>query len=151
MVITTAAKPRPPTPACSDGQQSAIGGRSQTPPVIIQSHLARTRPRKCFTIFLRPRPTVRILADAAKYLLITLAMLYALDFAVFQVRHLRGSGLSTVAVDQFLSTPLKGNKAEYDYLGTANQTCSRALFPQYASAAWNPPCWWLQRHKTTWQ
>ncbi len=96
-------------------------------------------------------PTVRILGEVAKYLLITLAILYAFDFAIFQVRHLRGSGLSTVAVDQFLSTSLKGNKAEYDYLGTANQPCSQTLFPQYASSTWNPPCWWLQRHKTTWQ
>jgi hypothetical protein len=94
---------------------------------------------------------VRILGEAARYFLITLAILYALDFAVFQVRHLRGSGLGTVSVDQFLSTTLKGNKAEYDYLGSANQTCSRSLFPQYASSSWNSPCWWLQRHNTTWQ
>jgi hypothetical protein len=96
-------------------------------------------------------PIVRILGEAAKYFLITLAVLYMLDFAVFQIRHLRGSALGTVAVDQFLSTPLKGNKAEYDYIGTANQTCSRTLFPQYASSTWNQPCWWLQRHNTTWQ
>jgi hypothetical protein len=96
-------------------------------------------------------PIVRILGEAARYFLITLAILYALDFAVFQVRHLRGSGLGTVSVDQFLSTTLKGNKAEYDYLGSANQTCSRSLFPQYASSTWNPPCWWLQRHNATWQ
>lgn len=94
---------------------------------------------------------MRILSDAARYFLITLAILYVLDFAVFQIRHLRGSGLSTVSIDQFLSTPLKGNKAEYDYLGSANQTCSRTLFPQYASSTWNPPCWWLQRHNATWQ
>jgi hypothetical protein len=100
---------------------------------------------------LRPAPTVRILADAAKYLLFTLVILYVLDFAVFHVRQLRGSGMSAVAVDQFLSTPLKGNKAEYDYLGTSNQPCSRSLFPQYASSTWNPPCWWLQHHNATWQ
>jgi hypothetical protein len=94
---------------------------------------------------------VQFLGQAAKYLLVALVVLYVLDFCVFHVRELRGSALSTVPVDQFLSTPLKGNKAEYDYLGTDNQTCSRSLFPQYASAAWNPPCWWLQRHASTWQ
>jgi len=94
---------------------------------------------------------VRILGEAAKYLLITLAILYALDFAIFHVRQLRGGGLSTIPVDQFLATPLKGDKAEYDYLGTTNQTCSRSLFPQYASSNWNPPCWWLKRHNATWQ
>jgi len=92
---------------------------------------------------------VQILSQAAKYFLITLAILYALDFAVFHIRG--GSALGTVAVDQFLSTAMKGDKAEYDYLGTANQTCSRSLFPQYASSIWNPPCWWLQRHPTAWQ
>ena len=94
---------------------------------------------------------MRILSEVAKYFLITLAVLYALDFVTFHARQQRGIALSTIAVDQFLSTPLKGNKAEYDYLGTANQPCSRTLFPQYASSTWNPPCWWLQRHKTTWQ
>ncbi len=97
------------------------------------------------------RPTVRILSQAARYFLISLVTLYALDFAIFHARQLRGGGLDTVAVDQFLSTPLKGDKAEYDYLGTVNQNCSRTLFPEYASSTWNPPCWWLRRHNTTWQ
>ncbi len=115
------------------------------------SHPQRTPPTNALRYPCAPRPIVRILGEAARYFLITVAILYALDFAVFQVRHLRGSGLGTVSVDQFLSTTLKGNKAEYDYLGSANQTCSRSLFPQYASSTWNPPCWWLQRHNTTWQ
>ena len=94
---------------------------------------------------------MRIVGEAAKYLLITLAILYALDWTVFEVRRMRGSGMGSVAVDQFLATPLKGSKAEYDYLGTANQPCSRTLFPQYAASDWNPPCWWLVRHNTRWQ
>lgn len=94
---------------------------------------------------------MQFLGQAAKYLLITIVALYALDFAAFHARQFRGAGLSTVSVDQFLSTPLKGNKAEYDYLGTSNQTCSRSLFPQYASSVWNPPCWYLRRHAASWQ
>lgn len=94
---------------------------------------------------------MRILGEAAKYLLIIFAILYALDWSVFEVRRTRGSGMGTVLVDQYLSTPLKGNKAEYDYLGTANQACARTLFPQYAAPNWNPPCWWLESHKTSWQ
>lgn len=94
---------------------------------------------------------MRILGDAAKYLVIGLAILYALDWTVFEVRRMRGSAMGSVSVDQFLSTPLKGNKAEYDYLGTANQRCSRTLLPQYAEANWNAPCWWLARHNTQWQ
>ncbi len=94
---------------------------------------------------------MRILGEAAKYLLISLAILYALDWSVFEVRRMRGSGMGSVAVDQFLATTLKGNKAEYDYLGTANQNCSHSLFPQYAGAEWNSPCWWLARHNAQWQ
>jgi len=94
---------------------------------------------------------VRILSQAAKYVVIAVIILYALDFAIFQIHRIRGSAMSTVSVDQFLSTTLKGNKAEYDYLGTSNQPCARSLFPQYAASAWNPPCWYLQRHNTTWQ
>lgn len=94
---------------------------------------------------------MRILSQAAKYIVIACVLFYALDFAVFQIRRIQGSGMSTVSVDQFLSTPLKGNKAEYDYLGTASQACARALFPQYAASTWNSPCWYLQRHATNWQ
>ena len=94
---------------------------------------------------------MRIPGLAAKYLLIALAILYALDLCIFQVRRLRGTGMGTVPVDQYLATPLKGNKAEYDYLGTANQNCSHTLFLQYAASNWNPPCWWLDRHRASWQ
>ena len=94
---------------------------------------------------------MRILGEAAKYLLISLAILYALDWSVFEVRRMRGTGMGSVAVDQFLATTLKGNKAEYDYLGTANQTCTHSLFPQYAGSEWNSPCWWLARHNAQWQ
>jgi hypothetical protein len=94
---------------------------------------------------------VRILGDAAKYLVISLAILYALDLSVFEVRRMRGGGMGSVAVDQFLATTLKGNKAEYDYLGATNQKCSRTLYPQYAESNWNIPCWWLARHNAQWQ
>lgn len=94
---------------------------------------------------------MRILGEAAKYLLITFAILYALDWTIFEIRRVAGTGMGTVTVEQYLSTSLKGNKAEYDYLGTANQNCSRSLLPQYALSAWNTPCWWLEGHKTVWQ
>jgi len=86
-----------------------------------------------------------------KYLLIGAAAVYAADFAVFAVRLASGSGMGTVPVDNFLKTSLKGSKEEYDYLGTASQSCSHSLFPQYAGSAWNSPCWWLARHRTKWQ
>lgn len=87
----------------------------------------------------------------SKYLLIALVILYAADFAVFEVKLSRGAGLQSVSVDEFLKTPLKGEKMEYDYLGAGSENCARAVFPQYAAARWNPPCWWLKRHNVSWQ
>ena len=87
----------------------------------------------------------------AKYLLVVLLLLYALDSTVFVVRRSRGTAMGSVPVEQYLQTSLKGNKAEYDYLGTSNQSCSRTLFPQYAASQWNLPCWWMARHKAQWQ
>ena len=94
---------------------------------------------------------IEVLGTVAKYILIGLIVLYVLDWSVFELRRVRGGGMGTVSVEQYLQTPLKGQKAEYDYLGTADQSCSRTLFPQYAASQWNPPCWWLQRHKAQWQ
>lgn len=97
------------------------------------------------------RTPLEILGEAAKFLLVGLAVLYVLDWTVFEARRARGTAMGSVAVEQYLQTPLKGSKAEYDYLGTANQVCSRTLFPQYAASQWNSPCWWLERHKAQWQ
>ena len=94
---------------------------------------------------------LEIAGKTAKYLLLGVMLAYGLDWSVFELRRLRGTAMATVAVEQYLQTPLKGGKAEYDYLGTANQSCARALFPQYANSQWNPPCWWLERHKAQWQ
>jgi len=85
------------------------------------------------------------------YLLFSLAVLYALDWIVFEIRLVRGAGLGSVSVEQYLRTPLKGSKMEYDYLGTADATCSRTVFPQYAGSSLTPPCWWLKRHNQRWQ
>jgi len=98
-----------------------------------------------------PMEQLEILGKGAKYLLIGLVALYVLDWSVFEVRRVRGTAMGSVAVEQYLQTSLKGDKAEYDYLGTANQTCSRTIFPQYETSQWDVPCWWLERHKARWQ
>lgn len=95
--------------------------------------------------------SLKILGLVAKYLVISLAVLYLVDWLVFEVRELRGTGLRTVSVEQYLATPLKGSKAQYDYMGAADEDCSRTLFPQYAKSTWNPPCWWLQKHHQRWE
>jgi len=93
---------------------------------------------------------LRRLRATTTYLLIGLALLYVADVCVFEVRLMRGVGLGSVPVEQYLKTPLKG-ATEYDYMGTADVNCSRAIFPQYAESQWNPPCWWLQRHRQRWR
>jgi hypothetical protein len=94
---------------------------------------------------------LRYLATAAKYLLIAVVVIYAVDWAVFEARLSHGTGLQSVSVDQFLTTPLKGQKTEYDYLGTSAVSCASSLLPQYAASQWNPPCWYLKRHNVSWK
>ncbi len=76
-----------------------------------------------------------------------LALLYVGDWAVLEVRVAHGTAYSTVEVTQFLATQLKGNKTEYDWMGTVEETCTRSLFPQKR----HPPCWWLKRHTSQWE
>ena len=64
---------------------------------------------------------------------------YGGDWAIFK---LRGSLTSKVTVNRYLTIPLKGNKQEFDYLGSVDVPCSISLFPQ----AGQTPCWQLRRH-----
>jgi hypothetical protein len=66
--------------------------------------------------------------------------LYGADFAVFK---LRGSPRSTVTVNRYVTIPLKGNKQEFDYLGTTDVPCTASLFPQAAQST----CWQLRRNR----
>jgi hypothetical protein len=66
-------------------------------------------------------------------------VVYMGDWAVFR---LRGSPLSKVTVNRYLTVPLKGRKLEYDYLGTMDVPCSVSLFPQSGQT----PCWQLRRN-----
>jgi hypothetical protein len=89
----------------------------------------------------------RQLAGAAVVMVVLLALLFVGDWLVLRFRIAHGTGYSTVSVDQFLATSLKGNKTEYDFVGTVQETCSRSIFPQNG----NPPCWWLKRHTSQWE
>jgi hypothetical protein len=77
--------------------------------------------------------------------LAVLFVLYLGDWAVLRVR--AGDQVSSsVPVEQFLRTRLKGQKEEFDYMGTVQRPCVPSLFP-HSSAA---PCWWLKSHKIQW-
>ena len=88
-----------------------------------------------------------ILEQTAKALVVTAVVLWLADWAVFRVREARGTAFDSVQVEEYLSTALKGNKQEYDYMGTATVSCARALFPHGGA----PACWWERRHTTQWE
>jgi hypothetical protein len=88
-----------------------------------------------------------ILEHTAKFLLVAAIVLWVSDWAMFRVRLARGTAFDSVQVEQYLSTALKGNKQEYDYMGTVQMNCARAIFPHGGS----PACWWLRRHTTQWE
>ena len=78
-------------------------------------------------------------------LLAVLALLYLGDWVALLMRG-TGQASSSVQVEQFLRSPLKGQKEEFDYMGTTDQPCVRSLFPHNSET----PCWWLQHHKIRW-
>jgi hypothetical protein len=78
-------------------------------------------------------------------LLAFLVVLYLGDLIVLRIR-IGNQESSSVQVQQFLKTPLKGQKEEFDYMGTVNQPCVPSLFPHWSET----PCWWLKRHKVQW-
>jgi hypothetical protein len=83
---------------------------------------------------------VRVLLFAA----VATLLAYAADTVVYLMR---GSPSSTVTVSRFMGVPLKGQKEEYDYLGTAPVPCAVALFPQKGLE----PCWHLRRNPNQWE
>lgn len=88
----------------------------------------------------------RILWRSIQILLGIVVVIYLTDWAVLRIKMMHGTGYGTVQVDQFLSTALKGNKEQYDFMGTFPEICSHSIFPHAA-----PPCWWLSRHTSHWE
>jgi hypothetical protein len=85
----------------------------------------------------------RVWGRILRGLLALLVVLYLGDWIILRVR---AQGSNSVQVEQFLRTPLKGQKEEFDYMGTVAQPCVPALFPHQSEE----PCWWLKRHKIQW-
>jgi hypothetical protein len=90
---------------------------------------------------------MRVVGRALIYFVAGLAIVYAGDWGVLQLRMAHKTAFSTVQVDQLLASPLKDNKEEYDYMGTVAEPCVRSIFPHASDL----PCWWLKRHTTQWE
>ena len=82
---------------------------------------------------------LRWLQRAIVTLVAVFVAIYIGDTVIFR---LRGSPHSTVTVSRYLTIPLKGNKEEFDSLGSMDVPCSVSLFSQ----AGQSPCWQLRRN-----
>lgn len=90
---------------------------------------------------------LRILRRWLVRLFLALAAIIAITYLGDSLFYLlRGSPTSTVTVSQFMSTPLKGNKIEYDFLGRVDAQCAESLYPRKEMQ----PCWYLRRDPNTW-
>jgi hypothetical protein len=89
----------------------------------------------------------RRLGGVVIVMIVLLELLYLGDWLVLRFRLAHGTAYRVVEVNQFLATPLKGNKVEYDLMGKLQKTCIRSIFPQKGT----PACWWLERHKSQWE
>jgi hypothetical protein len=69
---------------------------------------------------------------------------YIVDSIVYLARR---SPTSTVTVNKFMGIPLKGQKEEYDFLGSQQVPCAVALFPHNGQ----DPCWRLRRNPNQWE
>jgi hypothetical protein len=89
----------------------------------------------------------RILGRTVAGLIVALVILYVGDWSVWRLRVAKGGGMGSVVVSNIVVLPLKDNKEEYDWGGTADVSCSRSIFPQAGSGA----CWWLRRHNVVFE
>lgn len=93
------------------------------------------------------RKLLNFLGLVAKVLVIAAIVSWLADWAIFRIRAAHGDALQTMQIQEYLSTSLKGNKDELDYMGVQPMSCARSLYP-HAGA---PPCWWLRRHPVLWE
>ena len=82
-----------------------------------------------------------------KYAVVVGLSVYMLDWVVYAVRRANGGGTGKVVVEEYLATPLKGERVEYDYMGKKTVRCAEALFPHGPL----PVCWWVRRHQEHWE
>lgn len=86
----------------------------------------------------------RWLARAFVFLAAASLAAYAADTVIYFAR---GSPTATVTVNRYMGVPLKGQKEEYEFLGSQPVPCARALFPHNGE----DPCWHLRRNRDQWQ
>jgi hypothetical protein len=132
--------------ACSISRPRTIHGTPNVEARIGSTDNVRLSTYACAILWLMGL-WMRRLGRALVVLVVLLGLLYVGDWVVLRVRVSHGTAYRVISVNQFLATPLKGNKVEYDLMGTVPVTCSRSIFPQQG----NPACWWLEKHTSQWE
>ena len=75
---------------------------------------------------------------------IVLAMVYAGDFVVLEIRIIGARNHSiTVQVESYSAVPEKNNRVEFFYNDPDTEECVHALFPHSG----DNPCWYVNRHR----
>jgi hypothetical protein len=77
-------------------------------------------------------------------LLVSAAVLYLGDWAVWKIRNSNGGAVGSVDVVRVIVAPLKGSKEEYYADGASTVSCSQSLFPWTGAGA----CWYVEKHRT---
>ena len=104
-------------------------------PILAVLRLAGGRYAECMWVSAILRWTGRVVLWAA----ILCGLVYLADCVVYL---LRGEPMGRVTVNQFVSTPLKGDKTEYDFEGSVDEPCAQSLFGHQRLSA----CWQLRRN-----
>jgi len=86
----------------------------------------------------------RLIRRAFAATVLTVAIVYAVDYAVLRYRVATNRGaFSTVTVRPYYAVPQKNHKTEFLLGDAQNETCVHSLFPQLGDA----PCWYLAKHR----
>ncbi len=86
----------------------------------------------------------RVLRRAFAGVVLTTALVYAIDYAVLRYRIATNhSPFGKITVRPYYAVPEKNHKTEFLFNGPEDQTCVHSLFPQEGDS----PCWYLSRHR----
>jgi len=74
---------------------------------------------------------------------LSLAFVFVVDYAVFRIKSARNEGFGTVTVHPYYAVPQKNHKVEFLTAEPQEEQCVHSLFPH----AGDLPCWYLERNK----
>jgi hypothetical protein len=88
----------------------------------------------------------RIVGRVLLWVVASVAVVWAADWAVWQAKVVAGRGYGVIGVDRFVVAPLKNHKEEYYPDGRVEVRCTRSGLPEGLPQQGGQPCWWVARH-----